>query len=355
MSILESAASNENALVDVVALLTGQSQSRGGVKVLNNNGSFAASATSEYSLKYPEDLGTSKEHGNSSVVFFVYVHSDGAIAKNQDNLKTQAASPIDFRSVTVGDAGRRASGVGNTVTENVSGGPISKIASGIGLGSILPASYTQLGACIQLHMPATVKNTYSVNWETKDVSSMARKTGFAGAAADLVTPGKSGIDGIVDQVKSYSAIKAMGENYGPNLLGKTPGNAKEEQMFRGVNFRQFGFTYEFKPRSEAEAKNVLDIIRMFRHHMLPEYADNAKFIFTFPSRFQIVYFNGSEENSFIEKQMTAVLTSMDVSYGDGEVYTSYAGGMPSNVTINLTFTEMGLATKETSPYDGLGV
>jgi hypothetical protein len=353
MSILESNAGNANALLDAVALLTGQSQSRGGVKVLNNNGSFAASATSEYSLKYPEDLGTSKEHGNSSVVFFVYVHSDGAIAKNQDNIK--AGSKIDLRSVTAGDAGQRAAGAGNTVAENVSGGPISKIAGETLFSPIVPASYTQLGACIQLHMPATVKNTYSVNWETKDVSSMARKTGWAGAAADLVTPGKSGLAGLVDQAKSAAAIKAMGENYGPNLLGKTPGNAKEEQMFRGVNFRQFGFTYEFKPRSEAEAKNVLDIIRMFRHHMLPEYADNAKFIFTFPSRFQIVYFNGSEENSFIEKQMTAVLTSMDVSYGDGEVYTSYAGGMPSNITISLTFTEMGLATKETSPYDGLGV
>lgn len=142
-----------------------------------------------------------------------------------------------------------------------------------------------------------------------------------------------------------------GQNYLQKASRITSGNSKMEQLFKGVDFRTFSYDYDFAPRSEEEAKAVLDIIRMFRYHMLPEYADKNNYLYIYPSEFEIKYFKGDSENTYLEKQMTAVLTNCTVNYTPNGQFNTFANGMPTQIRLQLQFKELGVATKESSPYD----
>ena len=152
--------------------------------------------------------------------------------------------------------------------------------------------------------------------------------------------------------------KIAGMSYVQKATQMTPGNAKAEQLFHGVDFRTFSFDYQFAPKTKEEAKTVLEIIRMFRHHMLPEFADKSSFLYIYPSEFDIKYYKGDKENQFIEKQMTAVLTNMTVNYTPNGQFNTFGGemdGMPSHINITLSFKELGLLSKETSPFTSVGL
>ena len=94
---------------------------------------------------------------------------------------------------------------------------------------------------------------------------------------------------------------------------------------------------------------------MFKHHMLPEFKDEAKFLYIYPSEFNIKYYKGSDENKYIEKQMTAVLTRVNVDYTPNGQFNTFANGMPTQINLTLSFRELSVPTKETSPYDAHGV
>ena len=104
---------------------------------------------------------------------------------------------------------------------------------------------------------------------------------------------------------------------------------------------------------------------MFRHHMLPEFADASTFLYIYPSEFDIKYYRGDKENPHLEKQMTAVLTNMSVNYTPNGQFNTFGDGsgknedsldgMPSHINLSLQFKELGLLSKETSPYDKAGL
>jgi hypothetical protein len=146
-----------------------------------------------------------------------------------------------------------------------------------------------------------------------------------------------------------------GMSYVQKATGITPGNAKAEQLFKGVDFRTFNLEYQFTPKSEDEAKAVLDIIRLFRYHMLPEFYDDASFLYIYPSEFEVKYYKGDKENEFLEKQMTAVLTNCNINYTPNGQFNTFENGMPTQINMNLTFKELSKPDKSTSPYDRSGV
>jgi hypothetical protein len=56
--------------------------------------------------------------------------------------------------------------------------------------------------------------------------------------------------------------------------------------------------------------------------------------------------------------MTAVLTNMSVNYTPNGQFTTFGGemdGMPTHINITMTFKELGLLSKETSPFDKSGL
>lgn len=313
--------------------------------IVNGEGGQSATVSGAgFNLQYPSDLMSSDEYGKNMVVFFIEVPGQSRTA------------------VAGGDARASVTGVATAVTtadkagaiaSQIIGQPVPAGQSKLGVVGdlITPNNYQRLGAAICLYMPANVSNTYSVDWASEDMTN--------------ASIGTEVVDGVIGTGTLSSAANAaatggiaktiLGTSYGQFLLGKTPGNAKEEQLFKAVNFRTFQFEYKFAPKDRAEADSVLNIIRMFRYHMLPEYADESKFVFVYPSRFQIQYLIDGAPNNNLEKQMTCVLTNMTVSYSDGDQFATFNDGMPTRVNMSLQFKEITLPTKESSPYDAPGV
>ena len=221
----------------------------------------------------------------------------------------------------------------------------------------------RLTNAISLYMPNSVRTGYSVSWSEESEDSMMN-----GAVASAVANSAADSNSILGAVGAVAGV--AGGVLGRTVLKNNPflqkasrmtsGNSKAEMLFRQVNFRRFEFNYSFNPKSEAEAKNVLSIIRTFRHHMLPEFknvagSDLGQFLYIYPSEFNIKYYRNTEINKFIEKQLTAVLTDMSVDYTPNGQWITFANGMPQQINMNLQFMELGVATKEISPFNDHGV
>ena len=63
------------------------------------------------------------------------------------------------------------------------------------------------------------------------------------------------------------------------------------------------------------------------------------------SYFNIIEHETTKENDFYHKMATCVLTNCNTDYTPGGVH-SHADGSPVKITMNLTFTEMDMITKQ---------
>jgi hypothetical protein len=168
-------------------------------------------------------------------------------------------------------------------------------------------------------------------------SNIAGKMG-EGVAAAIASIGKlaSGVPGLGGV--GETAVQAG------KLAAKVATNPFKEVLFEAVNFRTFGFSYTFLPKSLSEVYNVKRIIDLFKFHMHPELSKDGLF-YIYPSEFDIQYYFQGRQNEFLHKISTCVLTDMSVNYGN-EYFSSFREGEPTEIRMNLTFQETELLTKE---------
>lgn len=294
-------------------------------------------------LQYPSNLESSPEYGKNKVAFFINVQGQGKFASNdQNSMELMDIPESEYTKVLAGRA----------VIESV-----GELAKKAGIDLTVAKKMKRLASAIVLYTPVNVRTSYSTTWSEDDFQS---EEFYAESALAL---GKMAAEPSWDQAESTTktilggvAAKTLnGMNYVQRATQMTPGNAKAEQLFKGVNFREFMFDYQFAPKSQEEAKNILNIIRMFRYHMLPEFKDQASFLYIYPSEFEIKFYKGAKENEFIERYMTCVLTNVIVDYTPNGQFNTFANGMPTQINMTLNFKELALTTKETSPYDRQGV
>lgn len=334
----------------------------------NGNLTGVKGDTNKYSvssLQYPIDLDVSEEYGGNKVVFFINVPKNSAVASGAVmSAYGGTTAPMPARATSGADTARPG--------ENVSA-LANAAAQGAGLNTRIADSYKRLTSVIALYMPNAIQNSYSVNWQEEDLY------GGLGAidavAGGLMDTNKAQMQKSA-QVDKGVMVRGMGAgaaflaagalrngrmSYAQKAMAITPGNSKTEMLFKGVDFRTFQFNFEFSPKSPEEAQNVLNIIRMFRYHMLPEYLDETTYLYVYPSEFDVKYYVGDRENPYVEKQITAVLTNMTVNYTPNSQFVSFTPsksigpGMSTQINITLQFKELAVPTKETSPHDALGV
>ena len=130
-----------------------------------------------------------------------------------------------------------------------------------------------------------------------------------------------------------------------------------EFIFDAVKKRVFTYQFSFYPKSEQESMEVEKIIQTFRKHMLPSKIDGAKQDFlalNVPNEFNIEYYYKGNENNFINKVGTCLLTDCDITYG-GDRYGTFKPGMtrdslpgasPTEINMTVTFQEMDIITQE---------
>ena len=236
-----------------------------------------------------------------------------------------------------------------------------------GFSSVMPTT-SRITDSIAIYLPPNVSDNITNQYEGAEmgvlglaaagavnfVSSMARND--FGAATDALLGSAKGI--------AFEAAKRMGSAVIGDLAGVDGGavtglankafgqatNPYMEVLFKGTGLRSFTYNFSFQPRNEDETNDVQKIIKMFRFHMLPELQGANERFLTLPSTFDIHYMyqfdNGSHsENSFYSKIATCVCEGVDVNYTPDGVK-SFASGAPTAITMNLTFKETEMLTKQ---------
>lgn len=141
-------------------------------------------------------------------------------------------------------------------------------------------------------------------------------------------------------------------------------NPMQEQLLDGIPFRPFDFTFDFFPKSAAEAEETRKIIATFRESMLPDAfednmfrrpsdddsgdklppadeGDNAAF-FNYPNIFRI-YFSGPMANK-IDGFLPTVLQNAQVDYAGGQKFSTFEDGQPMHIQLTLSFMEIKVMT-----------
>ena len=353
----------------------------------NANGKYNISQ-----MMYPSDLMDPIYGGNMAVFFINVAQASKFLPNTNETIGLDQLDTPRNRGLTIA---RNVEAL-NAVVSGVIGGGLAALVGGslAGVGTAVSvggaiggaALYAatdiagtttreqkRLKSAIALHMPNGLNIRYSADWGTDDMAG-AEMVSILGEAAvkSLSEMSMSSlskmptIDGMKAGVKDIynSGAGAAVANLG---LANAPGgsyisartglaaNPRKEMVFKGVDFRTFSFEYKFYPRSDAEAKNIEQIINTFKFHMHPEYKDAHSFLYLYPSEFDIVYYTNSGENQHIHKHTSCVLTELSVSYGSQGNFTVFANGMPTEINITLSFKELAIPTKETIKDPTLGV
>lgn len=334
-------------------------------------------------LSYPEDLMDSRDnkYGDNRVIFYINASVDSRIFKNGSNVTTVSGVQRDMRSqllgqkvtdaqaatsaAAIGTIGGAAggflagSGAGGAITGAVVGAGGSKLISSNANNAEVPPGQEKeptfsrpqkrLEAAIALYIPNQLAARYSAQWGEEDTAAFSALSKGAGEIGRALEGGGDAkrTGGLAGEVLTALAIDKgpMGKEMG--IASGLASNPKKEQGFKNVDFRTFNFEYNFAPRTQSEAENVMAIIRAFKYHMHPEFKSSDAFLYIYPSEFDIAYYKGAGENLYIHRHTSCVLTECNVNYTPNGVFTTFPNGMPTAINLSLTFKELMLLSKET--------
>ena len=118
--------------------------------------------------------------------------------------------------------------------------------------------------------------------------------------------------------KAVSAIMGGDAAGAIDKLSNRAQNRFLESMFDSVGFRKFSYTFKFTPKNVNESFIARDIIKTFRFHMTPELPETGDFgrYFVIPAEFDLFYMFRGDENTWLNKISSCVLTNMDVNYAE---------------------------------------
>ena len=123
-------------------------------------------------------------------------------------------------------------------------------------------------------------------------------------------------------------------------------NPNIRTLFNGVNVREFTFQFKLIATSPQEARNIQDIIKLFRTELYPKAFDvpignlnvEAKLGFNFPNAFKIRFNFKGVENANLPKLKVCYLRNMSHTVnptGGG----FKVDGKPNEIDLTLSFVE----------------
>ena len=192
-----------------------------------------------------------------------------------------------------------------------------------------------------------------------DGGSIAKVRDFVGR----VTSGQYKFEGVdnagINSLKTglaASAIRSLGMNVSAQgLISRASGQVLQsnlELLFSGMALRTFPFVFDFAPRDEKEAEEVMLIIRTIKMAMTPSGRDRV--LMTAPDLFQFTYISGKERHPFLNSFKVGVLSNMTVNYTAGGNYATYGGTFksPVHMRMQLDFKEINPVFRE--DYEQMG-
>ena len=309
---------------------------------------------------YPQE--TSNLGDGHYVIFDVLMH-------NESSYKTQTFNNgllVENPNAMVGDSS------GGSTIRNIKGikrrGVVQKNRiRGVnsGMFSKLGSKHNYISDSIILYMPPEgMKFNQSASYEAMEtglagdvaqgVGGVINDTGFKAKLQAAAKGTTAVVQELVKEAGFGVASLIPGFENSKDLYNKFRGQAKNpnlESIFKSVPFREFTFPFTFAPKNEKEKDSVHKILQLFRFHMLPEQQSGANGYFNVPSEFQITYMYRDNENAYLPRISRCVLKQCDVDYAPEGVVSTLTpderGAPPTLITMNLTFGETEIMTKET--------
>ena len=319
-------------------------------------------------LQYPQTINT--EEQPHSVNFTIKVREQGKMGQaiqnrgpvqfeesEQNKVSEENLTPLVQIGTAFGGAalaglltknGAAIAKVIGTTTGAIGGYAIGEnLTSGI----IQPNRTITTSDIITLYVPQSPQSTYEADYQDSEL-------GLAGAIGQNADNGLGDLlngdlgEFATRQLVSAADIgKAIGINV--NIRGAIQAatrkitNPFKEQLFKTMNFREFGFEFKFAPKNDSELNATMNIINTFKYHMHPEKTQDGLFLI-YPSEFDIEFRYKGKANTFVNRISSCALTNMKVDYGSGGVLTTIrnTAGAPSEITMGLQFKELEILTKE---------
>ena len=324
---------------------------------------------------YPSDLlEDNNKYGGNRIVFFINVPEDSYIIKDNktttvdiDNKETirgysSELGSGDTNAVDVGlglgvgiTAGKLASDKLTKILFN--GGKLLKSATSAGtVGGLAAASLglltdgkmsrpvKRLKSAIALYMPQSLSIRYNSTWSDSDMflplSGMEISAELAESFKNKTIP-HSATSTIAAGILKTPLIGG----YLSAASGLTT-NPKKENIFKGVDFRILNFEFTFSPKNNNEEESIKRIIKTFKLHMHPEFKDEKKFMYIYPSEFDIGYYHYNSENTSLHRHTSCILTEMTVNYTPNSNFNTFDNGCPTQIQVQMVFKELGILTKK---------
>ena len=213
-----------------------------------------------------------------------------------------------------------------------------------------------IGKCFLPMQPGLAENQ-SVDWNQGEAnpfeaagfgaarSAIQTKGGVGDKARALINNGLEAANQIGEDlggndIASYFAAQAVGNN---SLFTRATGkvlNPNLELLFQGPKLRTFNYSYRFTPRENKEAKRIRQIIKFFKKNMAPIRMSGNLFLKT-PNVFKLKYiFKNGRQHPYLNKIKVCALQSFDVQYTPDGSYMTYDDGSMTSYDVKLSFGEL---------------
>ena len=214
---------------------------------------------------------------------------------------------------------------------------------------------------IQLYMPEQASAPSTISWDFENFGIVGKSVAEALKNGTSAQDVQGTISGVLDRIKHQAIFNAgadvinkagaitgdsnvSGKGLGGEIAGKVP-NPYLTAVFRGVDFRKFNFTFKFTPLREQDCVTISNIIKTFRKHSLPHYADEGSFL-NYPSECAIAYYWKGKQNKYLPKFKRAVCTGIDTDFSSAGTFATLRNGMPAHITINTSWSEVEIVTRQ---------
>ena len=146
-----------------------------------------------------------------------------------------------------------------------------------------------------------------------------------------------------DNKKALAAVIAGMAAGGQDLLTRTTGaiaNPNMELLFNGPELRTFSFQFLLAPRSQEEAKTLIQILRFFKQGMAPIRTKSRLFLKS-PHTFQLSYRNSKgQDHKYLNKFKECALANFGVNYTPNGNYSTYEDGVMTAYQMSMTYREL---------------
>ena len=221
---------------------------------------------------------------------------------------------------------------------------------------------------VLLPIPQSVIDNVGVDWGDSNLNGFAAAgiaAGMAGIQSDSIAGGankllKGGSNAVSqlfgeggvsqDAASSFFAGQAaniLGANVNPQeIVTRTTGqvlNQNLELLFKGVQLRQFNFSFTLTPRDVTESNTIKQIIRLFKQNMSGKKngANNAGGLFlSSPNIFKLCYKTGGSKHAYLNSFFPMAMKSVSVNYTNAGTYATYEDTTPINMKLDMSLQEI---------------